>query len=150
MVFASPEVLLRDGSFFWEVIITDKKCAFSKRLCAVVINECHLVWGWREFRKDYLSLGASCAHFQHLPFVALSATIIPNVFKFIVNSVGLRPGLRLYKAAIDRQNITQMVAQIDPAQSYVQRSVLIPRTGAAWQIPKSMFFVDTIAECISI
>jgi hypothetical protein len=68
----------------------------------------------------------------------------------MINSVGLRCGLLLYTAAIDRQNITQMVAQIDPAQSYVQLSALIPRTSAAWRIPKSMLFVDNIAECIGI
>jgi len=43
-----------------------------------------------------------------------------------------------------------MVAQIDPAQGYAQLSALIPITGAAWRIPMSIIFVDTIDECISI
>jgi len=131
MVFVSPLVLLRDSLFFWKVIIRGKKWAFSKRLCAVLMDECHLVWHWRELRKDYLSLGAIHVHFKHLPFVVLSAMIIPKVSNFIINSVGLRPVLRLYKAAIDRENITPMVAQIDPAQGYAHLSVLVPITGAA-------------------
>jgi hypothetical protein len=82
--------------------------------------------------------------------VTLLATIIPNVLKFIINSAGLRPGLHLHKAAIDRYNITQMVVQIDPAQGYAQLAALNPITGAARRITKSMIFVDTIDEYISI
>jgi len=43
MVFVSLEILLSDGSFIWEVIIRDKQCAFTKPLCAVVIDDSHLV-----------------------------------------------------------------------------------------------------------
>jgi len=76
--------------------------------------------------------------------------MIANMFKFIIDSVGLRPGLHPYQAAMDRQNITQMVAQIYPPQGYVQLSALIPITGVAWRIPKSMIFMDIIKKCISI
>jgi len=150
MVLVSPEVLLRNGSFFWKVVATDKKCTFLKCLGAVVINKCHQVWGWSKFRNDSLSLEAMYAHFQHLAFFALSTMIIPNVSKFVINSLVLPPGLHLYKAAIDGQNITPMVPQIDPAQGYVQISPLIPITGVAWQIPNSMIIVDTINKCICI
>jgi len=63
---------------------------------------------------------------------------------FISNSVNFRHGLCLYKVGIDSPNITQMVPQINPVQSYAQLPVLIPMTGAAWWIPKSMLFVATI------
>jgi superfamily II DNA helicase RecQ len=150
MVSVSPEILLRDGSFFWKVIISDEKCTISKCLHTVVISKCHLVWGWHKFRKDCLSLRAIRTHFQYLSFVVLSARIIPNLVKFFINSIDLCSGLHLYKAAIDRQSITQMVPQIDPAQGYAQLSVLIPITGAAWRIPKSINCLDTFDECISI
>jgi superfamily II DNA helicase RecQ len=130
-VFTTAEVLMRDGSFFWEVIIRDKKCASSEHLHTVIMDKCHLVWGWCEFSQDYLSLGAIRTDFKHHPFIVLSATIIPNVFNFIINSVVLRPCLHPYTAAIDKQNITQIVAQIDPAQGYAQLSALITISSGA-------------------
>ena len=114
VVLASPEILLKDGSYFWENILRNKRCTFCRHLGALVIDECHLIWGWREFRKEYLGLGTLRAHFPRRPFVALTATATPKVFAFVVKTAGLRSGLRLYKLSIDRPNITQLVAQIDP------------------------------------
>jgi hypothetical protein len=36
-------VLLRDSSFCWEVVGTDKKCAISKHMSVVDIDKYHLV-----------------------------------------------------------------------------------------------------------
>jgi superfamily II DNA helicase RecQ len=57
MILASPEVLLRDGSHFWLKTSRNKNNPFCMRLKAVVVDESHLVWGWKEFRKDYLNIG---------------------------------------------------------------------------------------------
>jgi hypothetical protein len=43
-----------------------------------------------------------------------------------------------------------MAAELDLAQAYAHLSAQIPITGVAWWIPKSMIFVDTIHECMSI
>jgi hypothetical protein len=43
-----------------------------------------------------------------------------------------------------------MFAQIDPAQGFAQLSSLVPFRGVAWPIPKSIIFVDTFDEYISI
>src|SRR5437588_2147920 len=47
IVYASPEVLLRPGSYFW-IHLVRKKCAFNTRLIGVAIDEVHVVWGYRE------------------------------------------------------------------------------------------------------
>lgn len=51
IVLASPEILLRDGSHFWQVTIRNKGNRFYKQLAAIIVDECHLIWDWREFRK---------------------------------------------------------------------------------------------------
>ena len=101
LVLASPEILLRDKTYFWETIPRNKTSVFCKRLFAIVIDEGHLVWGWRQFRKDYLGLGSLRAHFPKVTLIAMSATVTLNILKFVARTVGLRAGFRLYKKSID-------------------------------------------------
>lgn len=150
VVVASPEILLRDGSYFWTNILRNKRCIFCRCLGALVIDEYHLLWGWQEFRKEYLAIGTLRANFPRLPFVALTATATPKVFNFVIKTACLRSSLRLYKMSIDRPNITQLVAQIDPRQGYAHFRTLIKTRGGPWRIPKSMIFVDSIDECTQI
>lgn len=150
VVLASPEVLLREGSYFWDTILRNRNSVFCLRLSAIVVDECHLVWGWREFRKDYLGLGSLRVHFPHVTMVAMSATITPVVLRFVAFTIGLRPGFRLYKQSIDRANICQFVGLISRKDGYRQLEPLVVGTGATWTIPKTMVFVDSIDTAIAI
>lgn len=150
LILASPEVLLHDRSYFWETILRNRNSPFCSRLFAIIVDECHLVWGWREFRKDYLGLGFLRTYFPQVTMIAMSATITPNVLKFVAKSIGLRSGFRLYKQSIDRKNICQFVCQISQKAGYNQLESLVAGTGAAWTIPKTMLFVDSIDNATTI
>ncbi|KAA8910636.1 P-loop containing nucleoside triphosphate hydrolase protein, partial [Sphaerosporella brunnea] len=153
LVLASPEVLLRDGSYFWLKTIRGRSNQFCTRLKAVAVDESHLVWGWREFRKDYLNIGALRAHFPTIPIIALSATLMPNVLAFVSQSLQLRPGrTRLYRLSIDRPNIMHIVSKLPTKQSidYSKLDFLLSRQGPIWSIHKAMVFVDNIDEAHKI
>ncbi|KAA8913111.1 P-loop containing nucleoside triphosphate hydrolase protein [Sphaerosporella brunnea] len=153
LVLASPEVLLRDGSHFWLKTIRGRSNQFCTRLKAVAVDESHLVWGWREFRKDYLNIGALRAHFPTIPIIALSATLMPNVLAFVSQSLQLRPGrTRLYRLSIDRPNIMHIVSKLPTKQSidYSKLDFLLSRQGPIWSIHKAMVFVDNIDEAHKI
>ena len=51
VVLASPEVIFHDGFHFWKTTVRQKHNAFCNRLGLVAVDECHSVYGWREFRK---------------------------------------------------------------------------------------------------
>lgn len=150
VVLASPEVLLCEGSYFWDNILRNRNSAFCSQLSAIVVDECHLVWGWREFRKDYLGLGSLRVHFPRVTMIAMSTTITPIVLRFVAGTIGLRPGFRLYKQSIDRANICQFVSQISKKEGHQQLAALVIGTGAIWTIPKTMIFVDSIDTAIAI
>ena len=146
VILASPEILLRDGSHFFLVTVRNRRNAFCRRLRLLAIDEAHLVWGWREFRKEYLNVGAIRLHFPKVPIVALSATLAPNVAEYISSVLYMRKTeTRLYKLSVDRPNITQFVAIAKRISDYaVLSEILIPASGALWMIPKAMVFVDSI------
>jgi superfamily II DNA helicase RecQ len=112
---ASQEVLLRDTSYYWEVIVRVTKSTFSNHVHTIIINQCHLVRNWHDFRTDYFSLGAIRTHFQYHTMFALLTTKIPNESKLIINLLGRQPGLPQYNAAIDIQSSTLMVVLINLA-----------------------------------
>lgn len=147
---------LRHQRSCWGILHSSRRLLLKWRnalllsTCTLSLSISVILYGIASIQK-WLSLTWGDSHrLSASSFVALWATIIWRVFKFIINSVGLRPGLPLYLAAIDIQNITQMVALINLAQCYVQLSVLISVTSVAWRIPKSMIFVDTINDGICI
>ena len=90
------------------------------------------------------------AHFPKVTMVAMSATVTPNVLKFVADTIGLRAGFRLYKQSIDRVNISQFVCRISKESGYTQLSPLLVGTGATWTVPKTMVFVDSIDEATVI
>lgn len=52
VVLASPEMLFEPDSLFWRSILRGNSTAFSRRLACIAVDEAHLIWGWREFRKN--------------------------------------------------------------------------------------------------
>ena len=83
IILASPEILLRDGSHFFLVTVRNQNNSFCRRLRLLAIDEVHLMWGWREFRKEYLNIGAIRSHFPKVPIAALTATLAPNVAEYV-------------------------------------------------------------------
>ncbi len=63
VILASPEILLSHGSTFWLQTIRDRSNAFCRRLVCIAIDEAHLLWGWREFQKEYANVGRLRAFF---------------------------------------------------------------------------------------
>ena len=146
IILASPEILLRDGSHFFLVTVRNQNNSFCRRLRLLAIDEVHLMWGWREFRKEYLNIGAIRSHFLKVPIAALTATLAPNVAEYVSHMLHMHKSkTRLYKLSVDRPNITQFVAMAPQINNYaVLSEILVPAHGAVWEMPKAMVFVDSI------
>lgn len=62
---------------------------FHSRPAEQLEYEAHLIWGWREFRKDYRNVGLLRSYFPSVPIVVLSATMTNNVLDYVRSSLNL-------------------------------------------------------------
>lgn len=112
VILGSPEVLLGPRSPFWQRTVRNRNNALRRQLACIVIDEAHLIWSWRSFRKEYGMIGHLKSTFPKVPTLALSATITPNVLEYVRESLQLRAPVRLYKESLDRTNLTYLVSEI--------------------------------------
>lgn len=56
LILASPEILLSYTSPFWLQTVRNRCNNFCRRLACIAVDEAHLLWGWREFRKEYSNI----------------------------------------------------------------------------------------------
>lgn len=110
MILASPEMVLEPQSWFWSSTKRARSSAFCQRLACIAVDEAHLIWGWREFRKEYNNIGRIRAIFPSVPIMALSATLTSNNLEYIRKSLDLQSPVQLCKRPLDRPNITYTVA----------------------------------------
>ncbi|KAI5836695.1 hypothetical protein DFP73DRAFT_488357, partial [Morchella snyderi] len=114
LVYASPEVLVTSGSYFW-VHILRRYCKFRDNLLAIAVDEAHVVWGYQTFRQEYSNLSDFSAHLRSIPIIALSATLAPNVLGYIHKVLLFESPTIIYQRPIGRANITLAVIPIRQA-----------------------------------
>ena len=102
MVYASPEILLGDNSYFWKVIMRGDN-AFKNNLCLVAVDECHVVWDWRDFRSEYKFIGRLLLTLQYIPF-ALYLRLNANVMRYVQKATHLLTPTMRYKQTSKRQH----------------------------------------------
>ena len=153
IVYASPEVLLREGSYFWMHLLR-KKCAFNTRLVGVAIDEVHVVWGYREFRSEYGNIGDFRAHLRRVPFIGLSATLTPRMLEYIHPTLRQSKPTILYREPVGRRNVTIAIAPIDRSstgQGYALLDFVIDdKQVVQYLIPQTFIFVDTVEEASQV
>jgi hypothetical protein len=145
VLFASPELLLRPGSYFWHKMAANrKKHPFLKKLMAFVIDEAHMIWKWGAsgFRIEYKNIGHLRVYFPDTPFILLSATIAPNVRGYLHTSLHLATPTYIMRRSLLRTNIRLLFARARaPVGDYSDLDFLILNSPVAF-IPKTMIFVD--------
>ncbi len=87
--------------------------------------------------------------FPTIPMVLLSATVTPNILKYIRVSLKLSLPLRIYRQPLNCPNLTYIVSPIRKA-GFKNLDFLIPSGGAVSEIPKTMIFVDKMNEAIKM
>lgn len=81
--------------------------------------------------------------FSDLPTLIPSTTITLTMFDYIHKSLKLCPATRFYWKLLDIANITHMVLEI-VKPNFEDLSFLMPNSGGASSISKTMIFVNTI------
>lgn len=146
IVLAFPEVLLQYTSIFILYTVWDRSSAFTKRLAYIAIDEVHLIWGWKTFRKKYAELATLRHCFSKVLIMAFSTTLMPNVLGYIGEFLHLHTPTCLYKQPLNHPNITQMVNGITKPE-FEDLDFLIPKAGL---ISKTMVFVNKIDDAIAL
>ena len=149
IILASLEALLGPRSWFWLKTAKTLSNKFYRRLRYIAIDEAHLIWGWRDFRKEYRMIGHLKDVFPNVPTLILSATITPNVLDYIRISLKLPAPSCIYRQPLDRPNLMYMVTSIKKP-GFGDLAFTIPSGGAVGDIPNTMIFVDSIDEAVAM
>ena len=113
VIFTSLKTVFTPQSHFMKHTIGRNGNEFCRCLAYIVVDETHLIWGWREFRKDYQHISLLRSSFPNVLNVDLSTTMRNNVLDYIHASLNLRLLVKLYKQSLDCPNITYGIAEIE-------------------------------------
>lgn len=83
IILASLEALLGLCSWFWQNIVRNKNNKFEYCLNCIIIDKAYVIWRKQDFRKKYSMLDHLKNVFLTIPMVLLSATVTPNILKYI-------------------------------------------------------------------
>ena len=149
VIFASPKIVLAPQSHFWKYTISRKGNEFCRRLTCITIDKAHLIWGWREFRRDYRHIDLLRSYFPNVLIVSFSATMTNNVLDYIRAFLNLCLPVRLYKRSLDRPNIIYGIAEIKKP-GYKELDVFVLSISSLSAIPKTIIFVESINEGMAL
>jgi superfamily II DNA/RNA helicase len=145
LVFASPETLLAaEGYFMTE--IADRNTTFEKNLVAIAVDECHLIWDWEHFRKQYKHIEKLRMLFPEVPIACLSATLSAPCAAYVHTACGLNRGTIRYSLPLRRDNIDIVVSAVSPSDHKPLHRLIPSSTDVAkvLEMPKTLVFFDDI------
>ena len=142
LVYVCPESWLKEDSYFWNHL-SRRPNKFMSSLIAVAIDEAHCIWAYWWFRVDYRAIGRMRDCMPGIPFMALSATLPPNVRSYVSKSLRLENALYIIES-VRRSNIRIIVSKITSLYNYSPLKTLIPEDlMTSESIPITMIFVDS-------
>lgn len=106
-----------------------------------MVDEVHLVWGWRIFKLEYQIVGHFNDVFPDVSTLALSAKIIPMILEYELKLLKLRLATQLYCELLDKPNITYMIREFTKPK-HENLVFLVPDSDKADTIPKTIIFID--------
>jgi superfamily II DNA helicase RecQ len=144
LVFVSPEWCVPHNTKFQALT---GSATFRKRIGGIVVDEAHLVHGWRTFRPRYQHLGLLRSFFPKAPILAVSATMTPYVRRFIHHSLAMNDATRFIHRTIDRPNIFLAAIPITKGVNTMRDLDFVIRewldSGLANHIPQTIIFMDS-------
>ena len=106
----TPEVAMEKRGHFSTKSVRDKT-PFMKRLMAVAVDECHLIWDWESFRVQYQYIGNLHLGLGRVPWICLSATLTPNIAAYVHQVCKLETLTIRYSLSTARDNINLIVIE---------------------------------------
>lgn len=136
-VFMTPEIMFENRLV--EGLWSSR--AWQSQLRAIVLDEAHCVFTWGDsFRKHYSQLGSLRPRLpSHVAFVALSATLPPDVLHVVKKSCGMDSNTRVINTGNDRPNVKLMVVRMQ-IQRYTSLDFLLEGK------VKTIVYFDTLKE----
>lgn len=96
--YITPELIAQSG-YFRQIL---SELYRERRLCRFVIDECHCMTQWTDFRPDYTQLKWIRNNFS-TPIMALTATATPKIIAAIQEELGVT--CKVFKTSFNRENL---------------------------------------------
>ncbi|KAF8669026.1 Atp-dependent dna helicase, partial [Rhizoctonia solani] len=146
VILISPESLL-SPRFIKDVLSTQE---FTQSLLSVVIDEAHVIsLLGADFRKLYGSLSILRAFLpQGIPFIALSATLTPRVYRDLIKRLEFRSDHKFINEGNDRGNVTLISRKcVHPLETYRDLGFVVPpHVKERSDILKTFIYADSIED----
>ncbi|KAF8438216.1 P-loop containing nucleoside triphosphate hydrolase protein [Kalaharituber pfeilii] len=147
VVYMCPEFAHADNVDFQRIVgyRGNKQSIFKNQLGLIVVDECHLVYAWNEFRPKYVNIGLLYAFFRKVPIMVMSATLPPHIMAYIHRSLRLAKPASLIQMSVNRPNIYLCSRMIQKnKKTFEDLAFLIPNhLASTLDIPKTIVFVDS-------
>jgi superfamily II DNA helicase RecQ len=149
MLIGTPEAWLNNDE--WREMLSSKY--LCKNVCCLVVDEVHKVsWGassnsgsaFREAFGRISEIRSLCR--EHLPVLALSATVDIDLTELIISSCNLSRNLRTIYTCSDRKNIRLSVVQIKN-QEQLQYLLWIVKLLVDPECPRCIVYCRTVTLC---
>jgi len=148
VVLAVPEAIFEKTGYFWNEVVRKRSGALYSKLIAVAIDECHCVknWGGTGFRLDYNSIGILREAFPNIPFVGLTATIMPTEASYFFKSTRFKRPATI-KQTVRLKNVDIWVAPIIGKELEDLRVLFPDKISSAQDIPQTIIFYTGRVGC---
>jgi superfamily II DNA/RNA helicase len=149
IVYATPEILIKRGSRFRNLVMTREGNDFVSNLLSIAIDEAHIPVLWGHFRTEYQELPILRHYFPSASIVALSATFSQRMKRHIVDTMSMTDPIYIHQS-IRRRNICKIVSTIQKP-GYGDLDILLPEVIVTPNdIPTTLIFHDSIEGGIAI
>lgn len=137
-VFMTPEIMFENKRL--QGLWYSKE--WHSQLLAIVLDEAHCVYLWgNDFRKHYAQLGSLRPKLpRQVAFVALSATLPPDVLEVVKRKVGFATDVSVINIGNDRPNIQYIVRRIQAGNRYHSLDFLLEDTR------KTIVYFNSLSE----
>lgn len=115
----------------------------------IAIDKAHIIWGWRDFKKEYWMLRYLKDIYPTIFILALLATIISNIFDYIQVFVKFLRFLRIHRQLLNWSNLCYIISPICKS-GFQNLAFLIFIVGSITDIIKTMIFVNKVKDIIEL
>jgi superfamily II DNA/RNA helicase len=149
LVYATPEILIKRGSRFRNIVMTHEGNKFCSSLLTIAIDEAHIKLLWGNFRPEYQELHILREFFPTASIVALSATFSRRMKRHIVESMSMSDPIYIQRS-IRRRNICKIVSTIQKP-GYGDLDIFLPKDiSTPNEIPTTLIFHDSVQGGLNI
>ena len=97
IIYIISEVLLKEISYFYKIILNRSNCSFLKNIIDIIINEYHLIQIWVKFRSYYKLFNILKFYISNISFMRLFVILLEDIILYMIKDFCMRNSMIIKK-----------------------------------------------------